>query len=376
MSRRRSIDVFRLESHSESVKARRYVVLGGAGTMGRIVVRDLWTFDRLAEIRVADFDEAGACAVAKALGGRRVQGMFADARDCRQALAGADVVINCVQHDVNLRVMAAALAAGVHYVDLGGLFTWTRRQLRWHRRFVRAGLMAVLGMGCAPGITNVMSRHAVERLGGKARTVKIRVGYRDLRAKPGAFYFPYSAQTIVEELTLPAYIWRNGRWREVTAGRGWERVTFPRPVGPQWTLWTRHSELATVPVELGLRNCDFKVSFDRGFVREVQRRLAEGWTVRELAKLRPPPGAPRDAEVARVEADGRLRVECRARSHSAWGAGAGEVDTACPASVVAQMMARGELRRPGVWAPEAVVSFARLRDELERRGLRFAEVRL
>lgn len=344
--------------------------------MGRVVVRDLWETDRKAEIRIADYNEKAAVALARALGGRRVRGVFADARNCRVVLAGADVVINCTQHDFNLRVMAAALQAGVHYVDLGGLFTWTRRQLRWHRRFERAGLTAVLGMGCAPGITNVMGRHAVERRGGTVRTLKIRVGYRDLRTSADAFYFPYSAQTIVEELTLPAYIWRDGRLREVPAGRGWERVEFPAPVGTVWTLWTRHSELATMPQSLGLKNCDFKVSFDRAFVREVRRRLAAGWTVDDLAKLKPPPGPPRDAEVARVEVDGRWRVECRARSNRRWGAGAGEVDTACPASVVAQWLARGELSRPGVWPPESVVSFAPLRAALEQRGLRFAEVRL
>lgn len=352
------------------------MVLGGAGTIGRTVVRDLWMFDRRAEIRVADFNEEAAVRFARSLSGRRVRGVFADARNCREALAGADVVVNCTQHDFNLRVMAAALKAGVRYVDLGGLFTWTRRQLRWHRRFERAGLTAVLGMGCAPGITNVMSRHAVERLGGRAQTLKIRVGYRDLRAPPTAFYFPYSAQTIVEELTLPAYVWRNGRWLEVPAGRGWERVVFPPPVGPLWTLWTRHSELATLPTVLRLKNCDFKVSFDRAFVREVHRRLAAGWTVGDFAKLKPPPGPPRDAEVARVEVDGRLRVECRVRSSRRWEAGAGELDTACPAAAVAQWLARGELNRPGVWPPESVVPYERLRAELMRRGLRFVEVRL
>jgi len=51
---------------------------------------------------------------------------------------------------------ARALAAKRHYVDLGGLFHWTRRQLKLDRQFKRADWTAVLGAGCAPGHQHVM----------------------------------------------------------------------------------------------------------------------------------------------------------------------------------------------------------------------------
>src|SRR6266567_8097067 len=56
-----------------------------------------------------------------------------DARDYGSlagALGDADVCVNCVDYRFNLSVMnAARVAADCHYVDLGGLFHMTRRQL-------------------------------------------------------------------------------------------------------------------------------------------------------------------------------------------------------------------------------------------------------
>ncbi len=359
-------------------------MLGGVGTIGRVVVRDLFESHPRNRILVADFNAAAARASAQSFRSRRVRGAFADAR--RLNLRGHDVVINCTQHDFNLHVMRAALRAGVHYVDLGGLFTWTRKQLKLHRQFQRAGLTAVLGMGCAPGITNVMSRYAVEKLGGRARSLKIRVGCRDLNRWPTGFFFPYSAQTIVEELTLPAYVFDRGKFRQVKPQSGWERVAFPKPVGKVWALWTRHSEVATLPGTLGVKYCDFKVSLDRPFVREVLKRLQAGWTVKDLARLPVPKRVPHDYEVARVivRAAGRARkgaptsliVDCHARANRRWPAGAGDVDTGCPPSIVAQMIADGRITMRGAVPPEVAVPVPEFFRELRKRGMRIEETRL
>jgi len=285
------------------------------------------------------------------------------------------VVVNCTQHDFNLNVMHAALLAKVHYVDLGGLFSWTRKQLKLHRRFKRAGLSAVLGSGCSPGITNVMTHAAADKLG-RIESVRIRVGAKDFDTTPGGFFFPYSAQTIVEELTLTPWVFERGRFGQVKPRTGWERVRFPQPVGPQWVVRTRHSEVATIPLTFGrsgLSFCDFKVSFDRAFVREVVRRLKNGWTVRDFAKLPAPRSHPNDYEISRVIVRNEkkmITVDCHARANRRWRASAGDIDTGCPPSIVAQMIATGLITERGVMAPEIVVPVEVFFRELRRRGMR------
>src|SRR5689334_10144180 len=183
----------------------KFAVLGGAGAIGRIIVRDLFESSRSNHILVADFDVDAARGVAREFRSPRVSGVAADASDVpalSKRLRGCAVVINCTNHRFNLHVMEAALRAGIHYLDLGGLFIWTKRQLRLSRRFKDAGLTAVLGMGCAPGITNVMAAEAASKLK-RVESIRIRVGSVDFNSAPsGDFSFPYSAQTIIEELTL------------------------------------------------------------------------------------------------------------------------------------------------------------------------------
>src|SRR5579859_6578923 len=338
---------------------RNFVVLGGVGAIGRVVVRDLFESHPQNRVLIADYNEAGAREYVRSFNSRRVSAMFADASKRLQLaklLRDHAVVINCTQHDFNLNVMRAALAAKVHYLDLGGLFCWTRKQLKLNGQFKRAGLTAILGMGCSPGITNVMTRAAIDKLG-CVESVRIRVGAKDFNARPADFFFPYSAQTIVEELTLTSWVFERGKFREVQPRGGWERVGFSQPVGVQWVVCTRHSEVATIPLSFarhGLVFCDFKVCFDRAFVREVVKRLKSGWTIRDFAKLPAPRGKPDDYEVSRVIVRGERKtivMDCHAKANRRWHASAGDIDTGCPPSIVAQMIATGSITQRGVLAP-------------------------
>jgi saccharopine dehydrogenase-like NADP-dependent oxidoreductase len=213
---------------------RNFVVLGGVGAIGRVVVRDLFESHPQNHILIADYNESGARVYARSFRSRHISAAFADATKpghLAKLLRGHALVINCTQHDFNLNVMRAALAAKVHYLDLGGLFYWTRKQLKLNSQFKRAGLTAILGMGCSPGITNVMTRAAVDKLG-NVESVRIRVGAKDFNAKPADFFFPYSAQTIVEELTLTPWVFERGKFREVQPRAGWERINFSQAGRP------------------------------------------------------------------------------------------------------------------------------------------------
>ncbi|WP_018657625.1 saccharopine dehydrogenase NADP-binding domain-containing protein [Actinomadura flavalba] len=98
----------------------RFGVLGGSGTVGRVVV------DRLAgagPLRVGGRDAGRAAEVcASHPGAEPVRADLADAAGLAAFCAGCDVVVNCAgpSYRVLDRVARAALAAGAHYVDAAG----------------------------------------------------------------------------------------------------------------------------------------------------------------------------------------------------------------------------------------------------------------
>src|ERR671911_735096 len=100
------------------------------------------------------------------------------------AIGGCDVLVNSASYRFNLAAMEACLEAGCHYLDLGGLYRITSRQLDTFSpsgadRFVDAGLLAVLGIGSAPGKTNLMGAVAKRELG-DVDSMHVSAGGRDL----------------------------------------------------------------------------------------------------------------------------------------------------------------------------------------------------
>ncbi len=379
----------------------RFVVLGGTGMMGRIAVRDLFESCD-GEIVIAGTESKRAQAAAGAYRSARVQGAGIDVGDkgaLSALLRDADVAVNCVQYQHNLQVMEGALGAGCHYVDLGGLYHTTRKQLGLDKRFRKEGLSAVLGMGSTPGITNVLAAYGSASFD-SIRSIDIRFGAADFsRIEGRPFPVPYSVQTLIEEFTLPPMVFRKGRMvREKPLG-GMESSVFPKPIGRKTAFYTLHSELATFPESFRpqkIQDVTFRVSFDRGFVEKVlflhdtgmasdkpvDYKGAEIIPREFLAKvisLQPRPKVKRldDYECLIVEMRGRsggkpkhVQAYCMARSMPKWGAAAGDVDTGTPPSIVAQMLASGKISGKGAFPPEFHVPHGEFFRELEKRGMK------
>lgn len=379
----------------------RFVVLGGTGMMGRIAVRDLFESGK-GEIVLAGTDRKRAEAAADAYRSGRVEGAGIDVKD-RGALASllrdADVAVNCVQYYFNLDVMEGALRAGTHYVDLGGLYHTTKKQLMLDGRFRKEGLTAVLGMGSTPGITNVLAAYGSAMLD-SVSSIDIKFGAADFsRIEGRPFPVPYSVQTLLEEFTLPPMVFRKGKMVEEKPLGGMESADFPKPIGRKTAFYTLHSELATFPSSFkakGVRDVSFRVSFDRSFVDKVlflhDTGMASGKPVgfkgsevvpREfLAKvisLQPRPEVRKldDYECLMVDMKGRengkakrIQVCCMARSLPQWGAAAGDVDTGTPPSIVARMLASGGIEDRGAFAPEFHVPHGPFFKELEKRRMK------
>jgi lysine 6-dehydrogenase len=364
----------------------RVVLLGAAGAMASVVLRDLLEFAPDVSVTLADRRPTETS-------DPRVRSATVDVKDeaaTARLLEGHDVVLNCVTYYFNVPVMRAALAARVPYTDLGGLYHGTLKQFALDEDFRRAGVPAVIGMGSTPGITNVMAG-ALARGFDAVDAIRVRVGCID-RSASGPLPVPYALDTVIDEFSLEPMVFREGRAEAVPPMSGEETIAFPEPVGQAQAFYTLHSEVAMFPRSFpNLQEASFKVAFEPDFTQKVRflvelgfasrQRLTAGASPREVllelaAKQTTPAGEPNDCDVLRVDVSGRrggrtasARAEMTVLPHRKWKIGAGALDTGVPLSIVGQMLAAREITEPGVLCPEKAVPDTLFFRELERRGM-------
>ena len=184
------------------------------------------------------------------------------------------MLVNSASYRVNLDAMRACLEAGCHYLDLGGLYWMTQRQLELGAEFERAGLLAVLGIGSSPGKTNLMALAAVRMLGDAdaVDSIEVAAAGRDPEAaSDDRLRPPYAIQTLLDELTLEPVVIRDARAgrrsrRSAPAGRSTTAIRSARAD----TIYTLHSELATFGESFGCASASFRLSLSAPLLERLK----------------------------------------------------------------------------------------------------------
>jgi saccharopine dehydrogenase-like NADP-dependent oxidoreductase len=379
-------------------------VAGGAGLTGQCAVRDLLRSKNVEKVLVADYDLQGLNELrVKLKRENNVEFKKIDVRNIEETAStfrGNDVVINGVQYYYNLKVMSASLKAQSNYLDFGGLYYTTLEQIqRFDSRFRSAGLLAIVGMGAQPGVSNLMIKQAL--MGFKrADTIKILDGWRDKTKSSSPIYFTWSPLTFFDESSKDAVVFQNGKYVTRPPFSDPEIVKFPEPVGEVEVYTALHSELATIPrsfqeygikkviwkeggadfwkikflADLGLTSTD-QVPYDnteivpRNFLISLLKR-------RGMLKM-PKDAVPNDYEITRVIVKGLSRakksktvvVEAYFPSYKPWRVSCSQYNVGIPASIAAQMVADRDTLPKGVLPPEKVFEPLKFFKELEKRGI-------
>ena len=148
------------------------IILGGAGEMGRKAVSIISNFENIGELIVADFDLASAeKIVAKNASEAKMPltAVSVDVTDSGQLISlleGNDIVLNMTGpfYRLGVLVLEAAIAAGCHYLDICDDWEPTIDMLALHEKAVESDVIAVIGIGASPGISNILARVVCDHL--------------------------------------------------------------------------------------------------------------------------------------------------------------------------------------------------------------------
>jgi saccharopine dehydrogenase-like NADP-dependent oxidoreductase len=348
-------------------------VLGAGGTIAPAVVRDLAESEEVEGLRLLDVNGERAAAVAATHGRGRASAAAVDARHgLAQAIDGCNALVNCASYRVNIDAMRACLQSRCHYLDLGGLYWLTGKQLELNDDFERADLLAVLGIGSSPGKTNVMARRAAHELD-RVDRIDVSAAGRDLDP-PDGFSVPYALRTLLDEVTMRPVVLRDGRPLDVDPLTPGGSVDFGPEIGEAETIYTLHSELRTFGDSFTPREASFRLSLAKPLLEKLRELAGAPESEQEEAAAGTVPPSPNTISAHVIEAYGdgrRVRVSALTRPNAGWNLGGGIVSTAAPAAATVRLLQRGRIEARGALPPERCIDPDDLFPELERRGTEF-----
>lgn len=185
-----------------------------------------------------------------------------------------DLVVNVALPYQDLSIMEACLAAGVNYLDTANYESPDNPKFEYkyqwalHERFKERGLMALLGSGFDPGVTNVFCAYAQKKHFDEIHTVDI------LDCNAGSHGHPFATnfnpEINIREITQPGRYWENGEWREtppLSVKMSWN---YPE-IGPKNSYLLYHEELESLAKNLkGLKRIRFFMTFGEEYLTHLR----------------------------------------------------------------------------------------------------------
>jgi saccharopine dehydrogenase (NAD+, L-lysine-forming) len=366
------------------------VLIIGAGGVGQVVThkcaqrRDIFT-----EITLASRTRSKCDAIAAQLG-NSITTARVDADNVPELVAlikqvQPKLVINVALPYQDLHIMDACLETGVDYLDTANYepldtahfeYSW---QWAYQERFKQAGIMALLGSGFDPGVTNVYTALAARKYLDVVEEIDIIDANAGSHGQPFATNF--NPEINIREVTAVCRHWENGRFVESPALSTKQVFDFPEGIGPMNCYRLYHEEMESIVKHIPtIRKAQFWMTFSDNYLKHLEVLQNVGMTridevefngqkivpIQFLKALLPDPGSLGPLTkgktcigvIARGSKNGKPRqvyiynicdheacykeVQSQAISYT----------TGVPAVVGAIMMLTGKWHAPGVWNME------------------------
>ena len=293
----------------------RRVLLVGAGGVGTAFAR-IAARRRLADLVIADYDLSRAQRAAEAAPDRYTAVQL-DARDEKATAAlltehGCGALMNATDPRFVMPQFRAALQAGVLYLDMAMSLSHPHPDEPYAKTGVKLGddqfalagqweergLLALVGIGVEPGLSDIFARHAADTMFSEIDEAGVRDG-ANLTVAGYDFAPTFSIWTTIEECLNPPVIWE--------ADRGWfttapfsepETFVFPAGIGSVECVNVEHEEVLLIPRWVQARRVTFKYGLGEEFIGVLQTLHKLGLDATEPVTVGGQAVSPRDVIAA------------------------------------------------------------------------------
>ncbi|AWL13095.1 Saccharopine dehydrogenase (NAD(+), L-lysine-forming) [Saliniradius amylolyticus] len=367
------------------------VLIIGAGGVSTVTVKKCARLPQhFDEIYLASRTLSKCEALQQEVGADRVKGVFAvDADDSQQVVelinkVQPKLVINLALPYQDLPIMDACLETGVDYLDTANYepkdeakfeYSW---QWAYQDKFEKEGLMALLGSGFDPGVTNVFTAYA-------AKHYFDEIHYLDIVDCNGgdhgkAFATNFNPEINIREITQRGKFWEDGQWKDTDPLSVREDLYYQN-IGERPSYLMYHEELESLVKHFPtIKRARFWMTFGDAYLNHLRVLEGIGMTSIEpidfqgqkivplefLKAVLPNPGSLSEGYTGMTcigtyitgMKDGQEKTifiynNCdHAKTHEETGAQAVSYTTGVPAMIGAMLMLNGTWKKPGVWNME------------------------
>ncbi|MFI4991245.1 MAG: saccharopine dehydrogenase C-terminal domain-containing protein [Solirubrobacterales bacterium] len=223
-----------------------------------------------------------------------------------------DAVLNACDPRFNEPIFDACFEAKVTYLDMA--MTLSRphaqrpyelpgellgeHQLSAHEAWEQAGMLALVGIGVEPGLSDVFAAYAAQELFSSVEEVGVRDG-ADLVVEGYDFAPTFSIWTTIEECLNPPLIWERERGFYTTTPFSEPEVfEFPEGIGKIECVNVEHEEVVLIPRWVDCERVTFKYGLGDEFIDVLRTLHKLGLDSTEPVRVRDVQVAPRDVVAA------------------------------------------------------------------------------
>lgn len=255
----------------------------GAGGVGGVVAhkmamnREVFSHITLASRTLSKCQEIAQSIKAKGYGEIDITTVDADSIEELVALINEvkpQIVLNIALPYQDLTIMEACLRTGVHYLDTANYehpdlakFEY-KEQWAFHDRYKEKGIMALLGSGFDPGVTNVFCAYAQKHYFDEIHEIDI------LDCNAGDHGYPFATnfnpEINLREVSSKGRYWENGEWIETEPMEIMQVWDYPE-VGPKDSYLLYHEELESLVRNIkGLKRIRFFMTFGQSYLTHMR----------------------------------------------------------------------------------------------------------
>ena len=256
------------------------VLIVGAGGVGQVVAHKCAQLPEVfSGITLASRTEEKCRRIAAQIA-RQIHTAQVDADDVPRMVALIErvrpkVVINVALPYQDLHIMDACLATGVDYLDTANYepldeakfeYKW---QWAYQDRFRERGIMALLGSGFDPGVTNVYTAWLHKHEFDAIDTLDIIDCNAGSHGQPFATNF--NPEINIREITQRGRYWEKGAWQSTDPLSVHRKFDFPEGIGPMEIYLLYHEELESIVKHFpSIKRARFWMTFSENYLTHLR----------------------------------------------------------------------------------------------------------